>query len=129
MVSKQSFRASRSAGPAPPSLFRCAVAGLILGLLCFQLSRVYLVVPADAFICAAPGHDHGDAALGHNDHGDEALEAWFVDPHDGRSYITHCKDTLDGLGLTPGQPFATPVAEAQQPPAETAAVIPGGLLS
>lgn len=122
---------ARQAERTLPSPFRCAVACLLLGLLCFQLSRVYLVVPADAFVCAAPDRDHGGATLSHDDHdrGDEALEALLADEHDDRNYVTHCKDTLDGLGLTPAQPYNTPAAEAPQPLIETAVVLPGDTLS
>ena len=104
-----------------------AVACLILGLLTFQLSRVYLVVPADAYLCTAPEHDHGSAALAHedHDHGDEALEALVGDADDGRNYITHCKDTIDGLGLTPAQPYQTPSASAPHLLVESVVILPG----
>ena len=130
IVSMHPVRARQSERTLQPPV-RCAVACLILGLLCFQLSRVYLVVPADAFICAAPEHDHGGATLSHDDHdhGDEAVEALYANQHDGRNYITHCKDTIDGLGLTPAQPYNTPAAEAPQPLTETAVVTPGDTLS
>jgi hypothetical protein len=99
---------------------------LILGLLCFQLSRVYIVVPADAFVCLTPDHDHDGSTLSHADHdnGDEALEALVADPHDGRNYVTHCKDTIDGMGLAPGQPFGIRSAAAPQKLVESAVILP-----
>ena len=125
IVSMHSVR-SHQAERTSQSPIRCAVACLILGLLCFQLSRVYLVVPADAFICAAPEHDHGGATLKHDDHdhSDEAMEALFADQHDDRNYITHCKDTIDGLGLTPAHPYSMPSASAPQTLVETAVILP-----
>lgn len=125
MVSSSPIRARQSKRSVPSPLQR-AVACLILGLLCFQLSRVYLVVPADAFICAAPEHDHDGATLVNDDHdhGGDALEAVVEDAHDGRSYITHCKDTIDGQGLTPALPYVTRSASAPQMLMETAVILP-----
>lgn len=94
-----------------------ATALMILGLLCFQLSRVYLVIPVDAFICSEAGDTHGAASLsshGHDHEYGEAVEATLSQSNDGRNYIRHCKDTLDGLGLIPAQPFGLPAAISPQ---------------
>jgi hypothetical protein len=80
----------------------------VLVLLCFQLSRVYLVVPTDEFVCSIPGHSHGSESVGdhhHDDDGEFQLTS-LAGQEDGRTYIQHCKDTVDGSGLTPAQPFA-----------------------
>lgn len=99
---------------------------IVFGLLCFQLSRVYLVVPADAYICSIPGHSHShesEAASGAHHHDDDAESfesaALLQNQDDGRNYVQHCKDTLDDLGLTPGQPFGLAAAVRPEVPEPT----------
>ncbi len=107
------------------------VALLVLGLLCFQLSRVYVVVPADAFLCNFPAHSHdGSAAAGHHHDYDEgeALEASLTQNDDGGTYIQHCKDTLDGLGLTSAQPFSLTAAAVTPGPEPSAIILPAETL-
>lgn len=105
-------------------------------MLCMQLSRVYLVIPADAFICNIPDHSHGATSAGaqhleqEGDHESEALEATsFESQGDGHTYIQHCKDTLDGLGLAPAQPFGLPVATSPKTPETAVKVLPSEIPS
>lgn len=90
-------------------------ASLALCLFCFQFVRFYVVIPLDAYTCYSPDHIYGataSAAHGH-DHalaydGDQHDEA-MPQSDDRHFYFQHCKDTLNGLGLTPVQPFGLPV--------------------
>lgn len=99
------------------------VAFVLLGLFCFQLSRVYLVVPADAYMCSfpSPSHESETVSGDHHHHDEAASSAPFLlaNEDDGRSYFQHCKDTLDGLGLTPAQPFGLAAVMQPQPPQPT----------
>jgi hypothetical protein len=74
------------------------------------MSRYYLVIPLNQFLCleataAKNGearshehtHDHGPAASIH-EHTSESQETGYT--------ITHCKDTINGVALTPVQTLA-----------------------
>ena len=106
-------------GSAPTGAVRLT-ALVLLGLLSFQLSRVYFAMPANGAICSLDVHTHDHSlASHHHDHDGDAdaadgahaaLLELPLSSDDGRSYFRHCKDSLDDLGLTPPQPFGMPVA-------------------
>ncbi len=95
-----------------------AIALAVSVLFCFQLSRFYLVIQLDRFVCFDLSHNHepGVPAAPH-DHpdGEEAVPH----SHDEGDHFQHCKDAFDGIGLTPVQPLGVPVAVSTQRP-ETA---------
>jgi len=110
------MKVSRSPRSRIPS--RTASAAVLV-LLCFQLSRVYLTIPMDWYVCpmthrqlegmSMPGHD------GHQADMEASGSASPVAPDDGCS-LRCCKGTLDGLGLIPAQPFRMPVVASLQKP-------------
>ena len=98
-----------------------ATAFVALCLFCFQVVRFYVVIPLDAYTCGSLDYTYGDARSTHHhdfetnqpdhDH-DQALPQ----DDDDRQYFQHCKDTLNGLALSPVQPFGLPVLVTQQGP-------------
>ena len=96
-----------------PSGFKRTFALFALVVFSVQLVRFYVVVPREAFTCSEPGHHHasaGELANGLDHAGEEVLP-----PGDGdQTYFQHCKDTLDGLCLTPTQPLGMPVFVAHR---------------
>jgi hypothetical protein len=83
----------------------------------FGMSRFYLVVPLGEFICldlppvqsSAPStpapvaHTHSHGPDHHHDHAAAAAPLSSV-PDTGYSF-THCRDTINGIALTPIQPL------------------------
>ena len=90
----------------------------------FQLIRFYLVAPLDVFECFEPNFRHqGVSAL--ENHGHHHDEVGIAPPSDDTGYtLQHCKDTYNGIGLTPVQPLGLPVAVSRESlgPAMTAAL-------
>ena len=84
-----------------------AIALMVVSLFTFQLSRYYLIIELDKFICLDATHAHGvgSGAAGH--HHDDA--GAVAHSHDDGYVIQHCKDTFDGITLTPVQPLGVPV--------------------
>ena len=105
-----------------------AASAAVLVLLCFQLSRVYLTIPMEWYVCpmthrplegmSMPGHDHEYADL------ENSRTTSPVSPDDGCS-LRCCKGTLDGMGLVPVQPFRLPVVVSVQKPELTSFNSPG----
>ena len=96
-----------------PLLFtKRGVAACVLILFCFQFSRFYLIVELDRFVCLEPNHIHTASSLSGHDHHPEGGDALSEDQESGYS-LQHCKDTFNGIALTPVQPlgfsFAAPV--------------------
>jgi len=63
------------------------------------------------------GHSHGASsdAYQHDRDSDEVSDVFAPQTQDdGHTYIRHCKDTLDGAGLVPAQPFQLPIAASIQ---------------
>ncbi|MBI3895074.1 MAG: hypothetical protein HY313_04005 [Acidobacteria bacterium] len=89
---------------------RKATAIVMVAFFSFQFIRFYLVAPLDAFECFEPNFRHGiSASENHGHHHDEL----GIVPHsnDDESYtLQHCKDTYNGIGLTPVQPLGLPIA-------------------
>jgi len=89
-----------------------ALVACLLVFLGLQLSRVYVVIPTEAFICEIPGHEHeAESALADYHHDEEAVSA-AIPIDDGHSYVQHCKDGVDNLGLTAGLPYIAPSSVA-----------------
>jgi hypothetical protein len=90
-----------------PSGSKRSVAFIALVVFSVQLVRFYVVVPRDAFTCSELGHHHAAGEFA------EALEhagGAFLPPGGAnQNYFQHCKETLDGLCLTPAQPLGMPV--------------------
>ena len=98
------------------------VAACVAVLFCFQFSRFYLVIPLDQFLCLEANHTHGVASQSGHDHhlSSESL------PHSHGSkdtgyYFQHCKDSFEGMALTPVQPLGMPPAASIQEPEITVA--------
>jgi len=95
-----------------PHFVKRAVAACVLVLFCFQFSRFYLIVELDRFVCLEPNHIHTANSLSAHDHHPQGKDALSEDQDSGYS-LQHCKDTFNGISLTPVQPlgfsFAAPV--------------------
>jgi hypothetical protein len=94
---------------------------VVVALFCFQLSRVYLVNKIDVFYncpntqvwTSSSSSDNSAEAA---DSSADTLAAVISSEQDDRNYVRSCKDTLDGLGLSPVQPLGIPVAIFPQKP-------------
>ena len=76
-------------------------------LFSFQLSRFYLIAHLDPLICSEPNHQHSSLAETHgHSHEDAGV---LPHSHDDGFFFQHCKDSYDGIGLTPAQPLGLPV--------------------
>lgn len=94
------------------SLARKAITVILAVFFCFQFLRFYLVAPLNAFECFEPNFRHGISALeGHGHHHDEVGAPSHSD--DEGYAIQHCKDTYNGIGMTPVQPLGLPIAVSQ----------------
>ena len=109
--------------PHPGCLRKCftnlprnrLIALAVVTLFTLQLSRFYFTIQLDQFICYDANHTHQTGspnAHGHQHEGEEALPH----SHDDGFFFQHCKDTFDGIGLTPVQPLGVPLAVSCQPP-------------
>lgn len=81
----------------------------------FQLTRFFLVVPLDSFVCYEPKHSQESSLPGHHHHDNDEEHAGAPHQHDNGTYFQHCKDTFAGIGLTPVQPLAMPLAVSPAP--------------
>lgn len=81
-------------------------------LFSFQLSRFYLIVYLDPSICWEPNHQHSSSLAETRDHSHEDAGA-LPHSHDDGFFFQHCKDSYDGIGLTPAQPLGLPVTVSQ----------------
>ena len=91
----------------------------MVALFCFQLSRVYFVDRVDAFYTcpytqvwtsAASDDTEADAASIST----ETFAGFLASDSDDRTTVRSCKNSADGLGLSPVQPLGTPVAAPLQ---------------
>lgn len=101
-----------------PLFAKRTVAACVLVFFCLQFSRFYLIIQLDGFICLEPNHLRTTDSLSAHDHPHDGEEALAHSPDDGYSF-QHCKDTFDGIALTPVQPLGLSVA-APVPQPETA---------
>ena len=108
-ASRAARRWSRDASKRPPATR--ILAWLVLAVFCFQLSRFYLVIPLDAFVCEAAesAHDHALPTQDHHHEHDSLAPAG-----DDGYYFQHCKDTLNGMCLVPLQLLGLTVVLWQQ---------------
>ncbi|MBI4442460.1 MAG: hypothetical protein HY649_03690 [Acidobacteria bacterium] len=111
MVSGRLARPSRS-------LQHRAIALVVVSLFTFQLSRNFLVIELDRFICLEPTHTHGvgSGASGHHHDDAEAVPHSHDSGHDSGYVIQHCKDSFGDIALTPVQPLDAPVMASYPPP-------------
>ena len=77
-------------------------------LFSFQLSRFYLIAHLDPSICSEPNHQHSSSLAETRAHSHEDAGA-LPHSHDDGFFFQHCKDSYDGIGLTPAQPLGLPV--------------------
>lgn len=109
----RSFFKAPSKRSVPNRLLALAVVVLFV----FQLSRFYVTISLDPSVCFELNHQHAlpsDAHHHHQEHAGEILPA-----QDGGFFFQHCKDTYDGMNLTPAQPFGLPSVAAYEEPATT----------
>ena len=91
----------------------------VMALFSLQLSRFFFIIQLDPVLCYDANHSHeADSPDGHEHHheGEQALDH----TQDDGFFFQHCKDTFDGIGLTPVQPLGVPVAVAYLPPTAVA---------
>ena len=97
---------------------RRVVALLALSFFSLQTSRFYLPVPLSPHECpvSPPGVSEAiaDTPIHTHDHSHSHDYSLPLDPTSsnpgGGYYFQHCKDHLNGIGLTPIQPLGTPIA-------------------
>ncbi|OFV99405.1 MAG: hypothetical protein A3F68_04465 [Acidobacteria bacterium RIFCSPLOWO2_12_FULL_54_10] len=91
---------------------------LIAAFFCFQFSRFYLIVPLNGFECFEPNFLRGVAAMDDHSHHHEAAaghaHAQLASQDQPQSQqpgfaFEHCKDTYNGIALTPVQSLGMPV--------------------
>ena len=93
----------------------------VVVLICFQISRFFLIVELNAIECFDPNHTHGAASPAVHEHRHEhqhdhdGAQAPQHSHHEGPIF-QHCKDTFGGAGLTPVQPQGVPETVSYQPP-------------
>ena len=114
-----SWRPQRRRGRVPNVPGGRGVCFCVLVLFCFQFSRFYLTVEGGQFLCLDA--DVPDFSAPHHHHEGELSAAHHSD---GGYSIEHCKDTLDGIPLTPVQPFGTAAAMTLEPSQLVAAAFP-----
>lgn len=92
---------------------RTALVALLFFVL--QFTRFYLVVQLDETICAHRVAELNQAAASttahHHSHEAEQL---VPHEHDNGFYFQHCKETFEGISLTPVQPLGAPMAVSLQ---------------
>ena len=102
-----------------------AIALVLIGLFGFQISRVYLVTKVDAFfVClntdvwtSSSPENKKASSVGDRQTSEQSqliLESFVAPTDDGGNYIRGCKDTFDGMGLSPLQPLPLPVVAGFQ---------------
>lgn len=95
-------------------LARKAITVTVAAFFFFQFIRFYLVAPLDVFACFEPNFRHqGISAV--SDHVHDHADVGFHSHSKDEGYaLQHCKDTYNGIGLTPVQPLGLPVAVPQE---------------
>ena len=87
---------------------RKAITVTVVVFFCFQFVRFYLVAPLDFLACFGPNFRPGVSAVSDHVH-DHANVGVHSHSKDEGYTLQHCKDTYEGIGLTPGQPLGLPV--------------------
>ena len=110
----------RSKGLRGPARFpaRPAVALGILAFFCFPISRFYLSAQLDPEQCWEIGHSHAASSQlhDHSEHDHHSHAESLPADQDGEYFFQHCKDTYEGIALSPAQPLAVPVTASIEPP-------------
>jgi hypothetical protein len=89
------------------------IAALAAFCFCLQTGRFFIGASVNPSIC--PLDSYGSSSVGGEHDPDEAALSLPRD-HDSGFYFQHCKDTVDGLALTPVQPLPMPTVAAEQEP-------------
>ena len=107
------------------SLFsRRAVGSCVLLLFCFQFSRYYLLIELDQFLCLEANHLRAAGAVKNHDHHHEHDAEAVPHSHDDSGYaFQHCKDTFQGIALTPVQPLGLAALTSVSRPPDTVAML------
>jgi hypothetical protein len=93
-----------------------ALSAAVVLLLTFQMSRFFLVISLENFVCYPLNHSEDISLAGHHHHDHDGEAEALPHGDDGGNYFQHCKDTFDGIGLTPVQPLGLSVPVSDQPP-------------
>ena len=93
---------------------------------CLPLLRFYSVTELDPARCPERGHSHETALHSGEEHSHPG-EVTSPDD-DGGFYFRHCKDTYDGMGLTPVQALGAPATVSWQPPETSLATLSSEVL-
>ena len=100
------FRSGFSRAGSSTGLAERCTAVVVVVLFVFQITRSYLVVQPDDTVCTQRVMELNQAATSttahHHSHEGEQLVS---QPHDDGFYFRHCKDTFEGIFLTPVQPL------------------------
>ena len=104
-VTRGVFVLGRKAQRCSPT--RRLLTAFVLFFFGFQFSRFYLSVPLDPLLCPTPLAS--DVAPLHGGHSHAALQQNAPRGTEGGPAFQHCKDYVDGMGLTPVQPMPVPV--------------------
>ncbi|MBI4459098.1 MAG: hypothetical protein HY648_03435 [Acidobacteria bacterium] len=92
---------------------RKAITVTVAAFFFFQFIRFYLVAPLDVFECLEPNFRQGASASENHGHHHDAVELQSHSEDAGYT-LQHCKDTYNGIALTPVQPLGLPVAVSQE---------------
>ena len=95
-----------------PQRFLCLVA---LAFFCFPIGRFYLSTQLDPEACLELGHIHAYPLADHQHHLHSHLLPSQSEKDPG-FFFQHCKDTYDGIALSPGQPLGVPLQVSLEPP-------------
>jgi hypothetical protein len=98
---------------SPQSATIRVIAAVAAFFFCFQTSRFFIVASVNSAACPMDFHDTSSATAGH--HQDEKALSLSPDQETG-SHFQHCKDTANGLALTPVQPLPMPTMVSEQVP-------------
>ena len=85
-----------------------------VAVFCLQLSRFYLLIELDRFICLEANHTHEVGSVRH-DH-PHAEDGLLPHDHDDGFFFQHCKDSFGEIALTPVQPLGVPVTVSHPQP-------------
>ena len=98
---------------------RRSVALAVIVFFCFQSSRFYLSAQMTPVPCP---HHHPAPVMGAGIHSHH-MAAAPSPTQEGSFYFQCCKETYNGIGLTPAQPLGLPVHLARIQPEATRAVL------
>lgn len=85
----------------------------VLAFFCFPITRFYLSAQLTSEHCLELEHSHARSSAVHTHHSHSEL----LPPARGDGFFfQHCKDTYNGIALSPVQPLGVPVLVSFEPP-------------